>query len=60
MPGSMDWFTGLKVTQLEDDGTLFAGWFPDQSALRGFVEQLWNLNLTIQSFEQIENYDEQT
>lgn len=52
--GSLDWFSGLAITPLEDGGTLLVGWFPDQPALRGLLDQLWNLNFTIQSLEQIE------
>lgn len=52
-PASMDWFNGLTITPLEKDGTLLSGFFPDQSALRGFLTQLWNLNFTIQSVAQI-------
>lgn len=54
VPSSLDWFSDLTVTPLEDGGTLLVGWFPDQPALRGLFEYLWNLNFTIQSLEQIE------
>lgn len=50
-----EWFGGLTVTPLEDGGTLLTGPFPDQSALRGFLTQLWNLNFTVDSVEKIGN-----
>jgi hypothetical protein len=49
----VEWFGGLTLTPIEDGGTLLTGPFPDQSALRGFLEQLWNLNLTVLSVDQI-------
>lgn len=54
VPSSLDWLSGLTITPLEDGGSLVVGWFPDQSALRGLCEHLWNFNFTIQSVEQIE------
>lgn len=35
--------------------TLLVGHFPHQPALRGFVNQLWNLNFTVLSLERIEH-----
>jgi len=58
-PGVMDWFDDLTITPLESGGTLLAGPFPDQSALRGFLDQLWNLNFTVLSVERIENGNHQ-
>lgn len=52
---SMDWFDDLAVTPLENGGTLLVGRFADQPALRGFLDQLWNLNFTVLSVERIEN-----
>jgi hypothetical protein len=31
------------------------GSYPDQAALRGLLEQLWNLNITVISVDKIEN-----
>lgn len=56
-PAVMDWFNGLEITFLEHDGSLLTGLFPDQSALRGFLTQLWNLNFTVQSVIQIDLED---
>ncbi len=53
-PGVTEWFGGLTVTFGEDGGTLLVGSFPDQSALRGFLDQLWNLNFTVLSVDQVE------
>lgn len=50
-PGTTDRFGGLMVTLLETGGTRFVGPFPDQSALRGFLDQLWNLNFTVLSVD---------
>jgi len=50
-----DWFSELTLTTLEDGKTLLVGPFNDQSALRGLLEQLWNLNITVLSVERIEN-----
>ena len=54
-PAKTEWFGGLTVTLLEDGGTLLTGTFPDQSALRGFLDQLWNLNFTMVSVEKVGN-----
>ena len=50
-----DWFGGLTLTPLENGGTLLTGSFPDQAALRGFLDQLWNLNFTVLSVEKVGN-----
>lgn len=49
------WFNNLQIVQLDDSGTLLTSCFPDQSALRGLVDQLWNLNMTIIFIKQVEN-----
>ena len=48
-------FGDLTVTPLENGETLLVGPFADQPALRGFLDQLWNLNFTVLSVERIEN-----
>jgi hypothetical protein len=40
---------GLKLTQLEGDGTLLSGLVPDQAALYGLLVRMRDLNLTLVS-----------
>jgi len=49
-----DWFGNLTLVPQENGETILVGSFTDQPALRGFLEQLWNLNITILSVECIE------
>jgi hypothetical protein len=49
-----DWLEDIQVLPQEQGETLFVGRFADQSALRGFMDQLWNLNFTILYLERIE------
>jgi hypothetical protein len=46
-----DWFDDISILPLENGETLLVGVFADQPALRGFLDQLWNLNFTILSLE---------
>lgn len=50
-----DCFSDITITPQENGETLFTGQFADQPALRGFLEQLWNLNFTLLALERIEN-----
>jgi len=43
----------LSILPLENNETLLVGSFIDQPALRGLLNHLWNLNLTILSVERI-------
>ncbi len=52
-----DWLGDLKVIPQSNGETLIFGSFIDQPALRGFLDQLWNLNITIITVERIENAD---
>jgi hypothetical protein len=54
-----DWLGDLTLTRLEDGKTLLVGPFVDQSALRGLLNQLWNLNITVISVDKIENKNQQ-
>jgi hypothetical protein len=53
--GLIAWLGGLTISSVEDNGTLLAGVFPNQAALRGFLDRLWNLNLTVLSVERTRN-----
>jgi len=50
-----DWFETITVISQENNETLLIGQFIDQAALRGLLDQLWNLNFTILYLERIEN-----
>ncbi len=54
-PSVTDWLGEVTITTLENSETLLVARFPDQPALRGFLEQLWNLNFTILSVDPVEN-----
>jgi hypothetical protein len=43
----------LSILSQENNETLLVGMFVDQPALRGLLDHLWNLNLTILSVERI-------
>ncbi len=51
--GWSDWFNGMTITIVEgQDGmsfTILNGWVGDQAALRGMLNKLWDLNLTLLS-----------
>ena len=57
-PG-LDWFNEIDISPAENGETLLVARFQDQPALRGFLDQLWNLNLTLVSLEQVENRNDQ-
>ena len=57
---ALDWFNGVDIFQAETGETLLIARFPDQPALRGFLDQLWNLNFTILSLEWLEDKNEQS
>jgi hypothetical protein len=50
-----DWLGNLTFIPQESGETLLVGSFTDQPALRGFLDQLWNLNITVITVERIEN-----
>lgn len=53
----VNWFGNVSVMQQENGETLLTGKFADQPALRGLIDQLWNLNFTVLYLERIENED---
>jgi hypothetical protein len=50
-----DWLGDIQIIPQEGGETLLTGHFPDQPALRGLLDHLWNLNFTILYLERIEN-----
>jgi len=54
-PHFADWLGDLTLLPQENGETILLGSFTDQPALRGFVDQLWNLNITVITVERIEN-----
>jgi hypothetical protein len=40
------WFNGTRIT-CEGDVTTMTGVVPDQAALRGLLDRIWNLNLVL-------------
>jgi len=50
-----DWLGDIQVIPQERGTTLLVGQFADQPALRGLLDQLWNLNFTVLYVERIEN-----
>lgn len=55
-----EWLNGMVTSYEEGSGqepvTVFTGPVPDQAALRGIVNKLWNLNLTLLSINRLEEY----
>jgi hypothetical protein len=52
-PSWSSWFGGLKVS-LDGPYTTLAGPVPDQSALRGILNKLWDLNLVLLAVDRID------
>ena len=50
-----DWLGNLNLISQENGETILVSSFTDQPALRGFLDQLWNLNITVITVERIEN-----
>jgi hypothetical protein len=49
-----DWFDGMTIT-FESGSTTLTGAVADQSALRGILAKVWDLNLTLLSVIRIES-----
>ena len=62
-PSWSDWFNGMEVSAetgpKAGSVTIFIGPVEDQAALRGILNHLWDLNLTILSVIQLEPQCEQ-
>ena len=52
--GWLDWFEGLQIQNLENGETSLIGPITDQLALRGVLDKLWDLGLTLLSLHRIE------
>ena len=52
--GRLDWFDGLQIHDLENGETSLIGLVTDRLALRGVLDKLWNLGLTLLSLHRIE------
>jgi hypothetical protein len=52
--GWLDWFDGLQIQNLENGETSLIGLITDQLALRGVLDKLWGLGLTLLSLNRIE------
>jgi hypothetical protein len=48
------WLDSITIIPRENSETELTGSFTDQAALRGFINQLWNLNFTVLTIERIE------
>lgn len=49
-----DWLDDVSLLPQENGETVVIAKFADQAALRGFLDQLWNLNCTVLSMERID------
>ncbi len=49
-----DCFNDMAIVPLDDGKTLLVGPLVDQSSLRGLLNQLWNLNITVISVDKID------
>jgi hypothetical protein len=45
--GWADWFSGLKIYNLENGEAVLSGCLPDQAALYGVLNRISNLGLTL-------------
>lgn len=51
---SFEWMKDAQIISQENNETIISVELIDQSALRGFIDQLWNFNFTILSVEKME------
>ena len=54
-----DWFSGMQIHYIKDQTpnpvTILRGPIPDQSALRGILVKLWDLNLTLVAVQRLDD-----
>lgn len=55
-PQWTEWFTGLIITQEEDDNTLLTGTVVDQAALHGFLKKVRDLGMPLLSVNRVNPY----
>lgn len=55
-PSISDWLGDITILPQQNGETLLIGNFPDQAALRGFLDNLWNVNISMISVGKI-NYE---
>jgi hypothetical protein len=53
-PAITDFLGDIIIIRQENGDALLHGKFPGQSALRGFLDHLWNLNFNVLSVEKID------
>ena len=58
-PGWADWLSGMEVSyETNGDGekrSVLTGLVPDQAALRGILDRLWNLNIAVISLTPLDD-----
>jgi len=52
----LEWFKPLTLA-VEGERTVLTGPLPDQAALRGLLNKMWDLNLTLISIQRLEQAD---
>lgn len=51
-----EWFSGLTVLHRGQRETVFTATVPDQAALRGILNRLWDLNLPVISVSRLRTH----
>jgi len=57
-PASFDWMKEARVIRQDNNETQIEIHIIDQAALRGLLEQFWNFNFTVLSFDSLDEKDE--
>ena len=45
---------GMRIMTASEDQTTLEGWFPDQAALKGVLDTLYNLHLRVETVTRLE------